>query len=90
MQKHEEVVGFFQVGTEDGDDKPVVRANRAYLTAPAAASVKSFFLGDAATGISGVMNAVATGDIYDLGGRKVSKLQKGNVYIINGKKVAVK
>ncbi|MBQ7511107.1 MAG: Ig domain-containing protein, partial [Prevotella sp.] len=88
LQKHDDKVGFFQVDINEA--QPNVPANRAYLTASTDAGVKSFFLGDAATGISGVMNAVATGNIYDLGGRKVSKLQKGNVYIINGKKVAVK
>jgi hypothetical protein len=29
-------------------------------------------------------------EIYDLNGRKVSKIQRGGIYIVNGKRVAVK
>lgn len=42
------------------------------------------------TGINGV-NALGTdGTIFDLSGRKVEKIQRGGIYIVNGKKVSVK
>ena len=88
MQKQNEKVGFFRVGTEEGDAKPWVRANRAYLTV--SSEVKAFFFEDATDAIQSVFDGVAAGDIYDLAGRKVSRMQKGNVYIVNGKKVIVK
>ena len=40
------------------------------------------------TGIDAIF-AEGNNDIYDLSGRKVSKAQKG-IYIVNGKKIAVK
>ena len=43
----------------------------------------------ALTGINGV-NAMQNATIYDLSGRKLQKVQRGGIYIINGKKVAVK
>ncbi len=79
-------VGFFKVE----DVQPKVKANRAYLTAPASGGVKAFFLGDTEDAIKGVFDGVAAGEIYDLAGRKVQNMQKGNVYIVNGKKVIVK
>ena len=43
-----------------------------------------------ATSIRGI-NALGTeGNIYDLSGRKVEKIQRGGIYIVNGKKVSVK
>ena len=89
MQKQGDVVGFYQVGTEDGDAKPVVRANRAYLTVPAGGGVKAFYLGGGEDAIKSVFEGVAAGEVYDLSGRKISKLQRG-VNIVNGKKVIVK
>ena len=42
------------------------------------------------TAINGV-NALATdGTIFDLSGRKVEKIQRAGIYIVNGKKVSVK
>lgn len=43
-----------------------------------------------AVGIRGINADEIEGTIYDLGGRKVSKIQRGGIYVINGKKVAVK
>ncbi len=43
-----------------------------------------------AVGIRGINADEIEGTIYDLGGRKVSKVQRGGIYVINGKKVAVK
>lgn len=90
LQKHDDKVGFFQVNTESA--QPYVPANRAYLIAPTASGVKAFYLGenDLPTAIQSVFDGLVDGDAYDLAGRKVQKLQKGGVYIINGKKVVVK
>jgi hypothetical protein len=88
MQKHEDKVGFYQVDTENA--QPKVPANRAYLTAPDS-GVKAFFLGDeAADAIRDVFGGVSGGDVFDLAGRKVATMQKGNAYIINSKKVIIK
>jgi uncharacterized protein YjdB len=82
-------VGFYQVA--DGENnQPTVTANHAYLKAPASTEVKAFFLDEGtATAIQSVFSGVAAGEIYDLSGRKLNKLQKG-VNIVNGKKVMVK
>lgn len=89
LQKQGEKVGFFKVDTSVA--QPNVPANRAYVKADEANPVKAFFLGeDAADAINSVFDGLVNGDAYDLGGRKVSKLQKGGVYIVNGKKVIVK
>ena len=89
MQKQGEKVGFFLVNSANA--QPKLKANRAYMTAPDTGSVKAFLLGDdAADAIQSVFDGLVNGDAYDLGGRKVSKLQKGGVYIVNGKKVIVK
>ncbi|MBO4907128.1 MAG: discoidin domain-containing protein [Bacteroidaceae bacterium] len=42
------------------------------------------------TGISSISSDLENASIYDLSGRKVSKIQKGGIYIVNGKKVSVK
>ena len=68
--------------------KPAVKANHAYLTAPAG-GVKAFYLGEA-TAIENVMAGAAAGEIYDLAGRKVSRMVKGNAYIVGGRKVVIK
>ena len=88
MQKQGEKVGFFQVNKDNA--QPSLRANRVYMTAPATGGVKAFYFGGDADAIQSVFDGLVNGDAYDLGGRKVSRLQKGNVYIVNGKKVAVK
>ena len=95
LQKQGEKVGFYLVDYTNGWDpeakKPELKANRAYLTVPAQAQgVKAFYLGDIETAIKSVFDGVANGDIYDISGRKVQKMQKGNAYIVNGKKVIVK
>lgn len=41
-------------------------------------------------GISGLGADLQNATIYDLGGRKLNKVQKGGIYIVNGKKVTIK
>ena len=86
MQNQKGLVGFFKV--EEGA-QPTIKANHAYVTAPAAGDVKAFILGDA-TAIQGVNAAQAeNAAIYNVAGQRVQKAVKG-LYIINGKKVMVK
>lgn len=90
LQKNDGKVGFYVVAE---GKQPKVGANRAYVTRPAESEgVKAFYLGenDLPTAIQSVFDGLVDGDAYDLAGRKVQKLQKGGVYIINGKKVVVK
>lgn len=88
LQKQNEVVGFYQVDLSEA--QPNVPANRAYLEVPAGPNpVKAFYLGGGEDAIKSVMDGVAAGEVYDLSGRKISKLQRG-VNIVNGKKVMVK
>lgn len=86
LQNHDEVVGFYQVDTSVAT--PNVPGFRAYIPA-LDSSVKAFFFGDTATGINAIKDASVDGEIYDLSGRRVSKMQRG-VYVVGGKKVAVK
>ena len=82
LQKQGDKVGFFQV---TASATPKVRANRAYLTAPATSEVKAFYFGGA-DAINAVEAETEQGAIYNLAGQRVSKAVKG-IYIINGKKV---
>ena len=43
-----------------------------------------------AVGIRGINGLENAGTIFDLSGRKVEKIQRGGIYIVNGKKVSVK
>ena len=66
-----------------------VKGTRAYIDAKNAAEVK-LFIGGIETAISEINGAaVENGAIYNLAGQRVNKAQKG-IYIVNGKKVAVK
>lgn len=77
LQNKSEGVAFYYV--EEGA-QPKVKANRAYLTVPAAANVRALFFGDdEATAIEG-LGALTEGDIegiYSANGVKVGALQKG-------------
>lgn len=86
LQNQRGRVGFYQV--QEGT-QPMVRANRAYLTVPASANVKAFYMDDA-TAIQTVEELLSgKAEIYDLSGRRQQKLQKG-INIVGGKKVLVK
>ena len=87
LQNNENKVGFYRV---EAGAEPTVGANRAYLTVPAGVKADAFFFDEGtATAIKSVFDGVAAGEVYDLAGRKLQKLQKG-VNIVNGKKVLVK
>lgn len=85
LQTQEDVQAFYKV-TSDFTASP----NRCYLTVPVASGVKAFYLDGDETAVSSVKADELQGaTIYNLAGQRVNKAQKG-VYIINGKKVAVK
>ena len=84
LQNNDSKVGFYKVNTY----QPIVGANRCYLTVPAGVKANAFFFNEA-TGIQSVLENLQAGEIYDISGRKLGKLQKG-VNIVNGKKVLVK
>lgn len=85
LQTQEDVQAFYKV-TSAFTASP----NRCYLTVPVASGVKAFYLDGDETAVSSVKADELQGaTIYNLAGQRVSKAQKG-VYIINGKKVAVK
>lgn len=86
LQNNDSKIGFYLVNT--GVATPTVGANRCYLTVPAGVKANAFFFNDA-TGIQNVLENLQAGEIYDISGRKLGKLQKG-VNIVNGKKVLVK
>ena len=86
LQNNDSKIGFYLVNTEVA--QPTVGANRCYLTVPAGVKANAFFFNEA-TGIQNVLENLQAGEIYDISGRKLGKLQKG-VNIVNGKKVLVK
>lgn len=98
LQKHGDEVAFYLVGDLDGDGKyeaPTVNPYRIYMTyeAPAGETAAPMFrIGRGATGIEDAEWTMDNGQwtIYDLMGRKVTTMEKGNMYIVNGKKVVIK
>ena len=83
---------FLIVGTSV---QPKVRANRCYITYEEVSGARMLRLGfgdDDTTGIDNMQfptdNSGVT--IYDTMGRKVTSMKKGNLYIMNGRKVVVK
>lgn len=91
LQKHDNVLAFYLVGESA---QPWVRAYRCYITLDNASTARMFSFGfdNETTGIDNAQ--LSTGDseliIFDIMGRKVTSMKKGNLYIINGKKVFVK
>lgn len=82
-------IGFYKVNPSN----PITTsAYRCYLELPEAVAASKLNLvidDELPTSISG-LNAMTSTAIYDLNGRKVSKMQKGGMYIIGNKKVIVK
>ncbi len=87
LQNNNSKVGFYLVDTSKAS--PTVGANRAYMTLSGGGVKASAFFFDEATGIQNVLTGLQAGEIYDIAGRKMSKLQKG-MNIVNGQKVLVK
>ena len=85
LQNGTEGVAFYRVGESA---QPKVKPYRCYMTYEASAGAPVFRLG----GTTGIDNAQADNVVvvYDLMGRKVSTMEKGGIYIVNGKKVVVK
>ena len=83
-------IGFYW-GAENGAAFSLA-ANKAYLAVPTATSAPSFFWfnENTPTGISQIENGeMRMENVFDLQGRRVAKPTKG-LYIVNGKKVAIK
>ena len=86
LQNIDDKIGFYYVAQA----QPTVKANRCYLTAPAAGVKAFFFNADDATAIESVENAAnVETPVYNLAGQRIQKMQKG-INIVNGKKVLVK
>ena len=85
LQNNSNIVGFYQVAA---GSQPTVGANRCYLTVPESGVKAFFFSEDDATAIQTIDNRQQTtgGDIYNLAGQRLSKMQRG-INIINGKKI---
>lgn len=80
-------VGFYHYSAEN------IPAFKAYYESPAQQAKQFTFIFDDTTAIDEITNDVdkaANTIIYDLMGRRVSAIQKGRMYIINGKKLLVK
>ena len=97
LQKNNGDVAFYLVG-EGENAQPTVGANRCYMTyddsEESAAQAQVFRL--VRGGTTSIDNMESTGNgqqavvIYDLMGRKVSTMEKGKMYIVNGVKVLIK
>ena len=94
LQKQNNDVAFYLVG--DGENaQPTVKPNRCYMTYEASAGAPKFSFGRG-EGTTSIDNMESTANsqqpivIYDLMGRKVNTMEKGGIYIVNGKKVIVK
>ena len=91
LQQLDGYTAFYHVAK---DKQPKVGANRCYLTVPAGTAKAPMFSisrGEDTTGIeNSTLNAQPSTVIYDLMGRKVTDMVKGNMYIVNGKKVVIK
>lgn len=72
--------------------QPWIRAYRSYMVYEGAAGAPKFSLGrgEGTTSIDKAQLTIDNVVIYDLMGRKVNTMEKGGVYIVNGKKVVIK
>ena len=95
LQNKNGVVAFYQVNPnpDEAPKVPTVGAYRSYMMytpAEGQAASPMFRIG----GSTGIDNTTLPNSnevvIYDLMGRKVTTMEKGNMYIINGRKVIVK
>ena len=87
LQKNNDVLGFYLVG----ETKPTVKAYRCYMTYKGAGAPMFRIGEDETTSIhNSEFSTQDSAVVYDLMGRKVNTLEKGGMYIVNGKKVIVK
>jgi hypothetical protein len=85
-------IGFYSAKNGDDMNTFINAANKAYLHVPAAAGSAEFygFNFDGTTAIEGVEVENVEKVIYDLTGRRIEKITKAGIYIVNGNKVLVK
>ena len=83
-------------GTKSGEDAPVLKltltnsvVDDVYFGADEE-TIDAAIEADEATAISGINSINEAGTVFDLSGRKVEKVQRGGIYIVNGKKVSIK
>jgi hypothetical protein len=76
-------VGFYPVAT-------TIPAGKAYLPATAGEAKNFLALDGDATAISNIEAASAQTTIYNVAGQRVQNIEKGGLYIVNGKKMIVK
>ncbi len=89
-RKEEADAAFYLVGE---NAQPTVGAYRCYMVYEGAAGAPKFSFGRGGdtTSIEGSeLDAQGSVLIYDLMGRKVETMEKGGMYIVNGKKVVIK
>lgn len=88
LQNQDGLVGFYLVDTAH----PTVKANHCYITSALGIAAKAMYFGDEdnATRINSIGTTWNDDSIYDLNGHRVSRLVKGQTYIIGGKKVYVR
>lgn len=89
LAKLNNVVAFYPSTSE------YIPANKAYMLKSSltenTGEVHALFFdfGNQETAIEGVHAAKGNSVIYDLQGRRVQKMQRGNIYVINGRKVSI-
>jgi hypothetical protein len=83
-------------GTKSGEDAPVLKltltnsvVDDVYFGADEE-TIDAAIEADEATAISDINSINEAGTVFDLSGRKVEKVQRGGIYIVNGKKVSIK
>ena len=74
----------------NGVEPQTIKCYWAFATETKAVLVEISFIYVEGDGINGINTAGQNATIYDLSGRKIQKIQRGGIYVINGKKVAVK
>ncbi len=84
-------IGFYKFNS-NGTTSITLGAHKAFLEVPGASNSNGFTLTlDDVTGINEIVNSKSSNSkCYDLWGRKVAVPQKGEIYIVNGKKLIMK
>lgn len=84
-------IGFYKFNS-NGTTSITLGAHKAFLEVPGASNSNGFTLTlDDVTGINEIVNSKSSNSkCYDLWGRKVAAPQKGEIYIVNGKKIIMK